>query len=234
MPAWYDGLLKVTPDVKPGAPAWATLPQAGGELAELAVVRVDAISDGFVSVIDKTGQRVDGVPGALVHATGDARGLRQGSAALFYTWTTPGWLGRVSRSVRGEELRVQYDWAGTTKETAVDHAEAPRRGIAPLAFVAYPKAGITAMGQILALDASRAWLLTASGHVEVQSRAALDHVDPLAKELAVGDAVRAYRWATGLVPGSVTRVLEPGVRYEVTFGPREPATGFFVTALVSR
>jgi len=232
-PEWMATLPAAKPTVVAGAEAWVTLLQAGGELAEVAVVRVDSVGDGVLSVIDKTGQRTDGVPAALAHPIGDKRNLREGTLALFYTWTTPSWIGRVSHAVNHDELRVRYDWAGTTRETPVDHAEPLRGGITPLAFVAFRMGGSTSMGQIVALDAARAWVLTGSGHVELRPRGELEALELHGKDLSVGQAVRAYRWGTGFERGTVAKVLEPGIRYEIAFGPNQPAVAHFVGALVA-
>lgn len=233
VPAWMASLPIEPPTVAVGAKAWATLLQAGGELAEVAIVRVEAMGPQVLSVIDKVGQRIDGVPAALVHPVGDTRNLRAGTLALFYTWTTPGWIGRISDSVNGEDLRVTYDWAGTTKETAVDHAEPLRHGIAALAYVVFPKGRVSSMGQIVALDATRAWVLTGSGHVEIHARANLDSLDIKGREFTVGQAVRAHRWATGFEVGTIARVLEPGLRYEVAFGRSRLPTSYFIGELVA-
>ena len=49
---------------------------------------------------------------------------------------------------------------------------------------------------------------------------------------AVGQPVRAYRWATGFERGTVKTVLEAGLRYEIDLGPNRPPAGYFFTALV--
>jgi hypothetical protein len=233
VPEWVRQLPAATVTAKPGSWVWATVPQPGNELATVAVYRLEAISGEVATLVDKSDQRADDVPTAVIHAVGDTRNLKENTLALFYTWTTPGWLGRVSHSVRGEELRVQYDWAGSTKETTVDHAEAVRKGIVPLAYVGYPKAGSTSMGLLVALDASRAWVLTGSGHVEVHQRAVLESLDLQPKSFAVNNAVRGYRWATGFEKGTIKNVLEPGLRYEVDLGPNRPTASYFITALVA-
>ncbi|MBM4358864.1 MAG: hypothetical protein FJ096_12235 [Deltaproteobacteria bacterium] len=231
-PRWVSSLPRVKPTVAVGSTAWATLLQPGGELASIALVRVDALGDDTVAVVDKTRQRRDGIPAALVHPVGETRNLREGSLALFYTWTTPAWLGRVSHSVAGDELRVAYDAAGVTRETPVDHAEPVRSGIRPLAEVAYRRAGVSSMGPVVALDDERVFVLAGSGHVEIVPRKEVVPLDLQAREFAIGQTVRAYRWATGFERGTVARVVEPGLRYEVAFGPQAPPASYFIAALV--
>lgn len=231
-PAWMATLPVVKPSVEVGRSAWATLVQAGGELAEVGLVRVEVVGASAVTVVDKTGQRLEDVPGALVHPLGDTRNLREGMLVLFYTWTTPGWIGRVARTENGADQQIQYDLAGVTTETPVDHAEPLRRGIGPLAFVAFTKSGLSSMGQVVALDERDAWLLTGSGHVEKHSRVSLDSLAQPAGELTVGQPVRAYRWATGFEQGAVVRVVEPGLRYEVAVAKNPRKLSYFIGDLV--
>jgi hypothetical protein len=232
-PKWVTELPVSSVEAPAGSSVWATVPQPGSEMAALGVYRVENNMGPAVVLVDKAGQRVDGVPAALVHPTGDTRNLKEGTLALFYSWTTPGWLGRISHARGGEELRVQFDAAGTTKETAVDHAEPARKGIAPLAFVAYPKAGVTSMGQLVALDTTRAWLLTGSGHIEIHPRAVVEALELQPTSFKAGQHVRAYRWATGFERGTIKQVLEEGLRYEVDLGPSRPAATFFLTQVVA-
>ena len=232
-PAWLAELPKTPSSLTVGSSAWATTPQPGSELVMVAVYRVDAVGDGVVSLVDKMGQRVDSVPAALVHPIGETRHLPEGTLALFYTWTTPGWLGRVSRAQRGEELKVAFDWAGTTRQTSVDHAEPVRTGIQPLAYVAFPKSGGTSMGLIVALDATRAFVLTGSGHIEAHRRAVVGSIALEPRGFTVGRSVRAYRWATGFERGRITQVLEPGLRYEVELEGNRPRASYFLTTLLA-
>lgn len=230
-PSWLAELPDAAITVELGATVWAAPPEVGSELVTVAVYRVDALGSGVVSLVDKMGRRIDSVPSALVHAVGSPKQLPEGSLTLFYTWTTPGWLGRVSRAERGEELKVQFDWAGTTRETAVDHAEPGRTGIQPLAYVGFPKAGGKSIGQVLALDATRAFVLTGSGHVEMHARATLDSISFEPRGFTVGRKVHAYRWATGYERGTVTAVIEPGLRFEIKLLGSSPNSEYFITNL---
>src|SRR5690606_39890463 len=141
------------------------LPEAG--MAEVGVFQVEALHEGRYSLIDRLGQRFDGVPPAVVHPVGEAKGLREGDVALIYTKTTPGVIGRVAELVPGAEIRVRYDFGGTTREALVDHAEPVRTGTGPLTFVSFPKSGGRSRGLVLAQSADRVWGRTASGHVEI-------------------------------------------------------------------
>jgi len=229
--AFHRSLSDAPPKVKVGAQAWALLPQACGTVYELAIVRVDALGANTVAVIDRMQQRVDGVPAALVHPLGDTRNLRQGTLALFYTPTTPGFVGRVSHSQRGEELRVKYDWAGTTRETDVEHAEALRRGLVPLAWVRYPKAGATSLGVVVAENGEQVFVLEGSGAVATIAKSSLAPVELQARGVSLGGSVEVFHWDLGVRAGTVTREIEPGLRYEVVFPSGQPAATSFVAAL---
>jgi hypothetical protein len=229
-PEWTERLPKVPAPAKVGDQVWATVPPAHGAVTQTALYTLDGIYEGHATLIDTMGQRLERVPAALVHAIGTGR-MKVGELVLMYTWTTPAWIGSVSRIERGKEVLVKCDLAGVTEEVAVDHAERLRPGIQPLAFVAFPKAPGSTRGLVVALDATLAWLLTASGHVELVPRAALESLTPPPRKLAPGQKVLTYRWATGLLPGVVKRVLEPELRYEVALPGDSPAGSYFVGAL---
>jgi hypothetical protein len=193
---------------------WATIPRSG-VIPDVGVFRVEGIYDGLCSLTDGMGQRQDGVPAVLVHRAGSRGKLVEGAVVLFYTVSTPAMIGRVGKLVPGSAINVSYDWGGTTRQAAVDFAQPPIKGVRPMAFVSFPKAGRQSRGLLLALSEDRAWIRTASGHVEVISR---EHVNALVlsnKPLQLGAGVRAYRWAMGLRGGTVVEVVEPGLRYRV-------------------
>jgi len=200
-------------------------------MATVGVYELRGVHDDVATLVDTMGHRVSRVPGALVHATGALRRLRVGDAALFYTWTTPGWLGRVSRLSNNQPVQLKYDLAGRTKAVDVDHAEPLRRGVQPLAFVGFPKAGTVSMGLVLALTAERAWIRTASGHVEVYPRSAITRLD-LAVNLRAGSRVRAFAWATGLQSARVVQEVERGLRYRVEIGRSKVIKDVFFARLV--
>jgi hypothetical protein len=143
-------------------------------------------------------------------------------------------LARVAKLSAGSEIEVLYDWAGTTKKQAIEHAQPPVAEIAPMAYVGFPKSGTTSLGLVLALSEDKGWVRNGSGHVEVVSRPNLMVLPLPADELRVGAAVRAFRWATGFVDGTVSEVVEPGLRYRVRFAGDKPLEDFFFTALIAK
>lgn len=230
--AWIAALPAAAPTAKKGDRVWATVSASTeAALAEVGVFQVEAVHEGRYSLIDRLGQRVDGVAAAVVHAVGEAKGLREGDAALIYTKTTPGVIGRVAELVPGAEIRVRYDFGGATREALVDHAEPPRAGTGPLAFVSFPKSGGRSRGLVIARSDDRAWVRTASGHVEIHPATVIEPL-ALGRELSVGARVRAFRWATGLRPGTVVEELEPGLRYRLRLDGQATPSDYFFDALV--
>lgn len=231
-PAWVEALPAVDPVASKGDRVWAAVSVLpGAEMAEVGVFQVEAVYEGRYSLIGRLGQRRDGVKAAVVHPVGDPKGLRENDVALIYTKTTPGFLGRVAELVAGAEIRVRYDFGGTTRLAAVDHAERPREGVVPLAFVSFPKSGGRSRGLVLAMVEDRAFIRTASGHVEIHPTASIEALPPLADRWKVGAKVRAFRWATGLRAGVVTEEIEPGLRYRVRLYEQPATSDYFFTAL---
>ena len=229
--AWIDELPEAEPVATKGDRVWAAvsaLPEA--EMAEVGVFQVEAVHDGRYSLIDRLGQRFDGVHAAVVHRVGEAKGLREGDVVLIYTKTTPGVIGRIADLVPGAEIRVRYDFGGTTREAVVDHAEPVRAGTGPLSFVSFPKSGGRSRGLVLAESADRVWVRTASGHVEIHPAKTIEAL-PIAREpLRPGARVRAFRWATGYRPATVVEATEPGLRYRLRLdGQSTPSDYFFAT-----
>lgn len=228
--AWMADLPDTPPVAAAGERVWAIIP---GKTAvpRVGIFTVEGVYDGLYSLTDRKGQRVDGIPAAVVHrASGDK--VESGDLVFFHAATAPGLLGRVAQLVPGGDIEVRYDWAGETRTTAADHAEAPRTGIRPLAFVSFPKGGRNSRGLIIALDARRAFIRSGSGHVENLPRAAVKSLPLPPDAHRVGERVRAFRWATGIQHGTVAEVLEPGLRYRVALDGDKPQQDYFFTTLL--
>jgi len=226
---WVAALPPTQGSARPGDKVWATLPR-DGVIPDVGVFTVDGIYDEMYSLTDAMSQRIDGVPPALVHPAAASGRLVEGMVVLFYTASTPGLLGRVSQLVPGGEINVSYDWGGTTRRAAVDHAQPPVTGVRPMAFVSYPKASSTSCGLLLALSETQGWVRTASGHVEVHPRPKLTALS-VSRATKVGDRVRAYRWATGLRLGTVIEELEPGLRYSIKVDDTGAQHRYFFSSL---
>lgn len=196
-------------------------------MVEVAIYKVSGIYDGMYSLTGRTGQRIDQVHARLVHPAPSIRRLVTNAIVLFYTPSTPGYLGRVSEVVGGEAIKIRYDAGGTTATTDADHVQRPVVGMKPMAYVGFPKAGHTSRGLLLATTDEHAWIRTASGHVEVHDSERVEALPLPPNELRVGQSVRAFRWATGYQPGVVKKIEEEGLRYVVERDPRRTTTYFF-------
>jgi hypothetical protein len=230
-PSWLEQLPDVPVPVGQGERAWATVPSGSTEMGHVAVFTVEAVRAHRARLSDRMGQKVRNVPGAVIHPLGELKNPQPGDVVLCYSWTAPGVLGRI-KQISGDKKLVQYDWAGKTKQAVVDHAQAPVRDIAPLAFVGYPKFGSTSKGMLVALSDDRAWVLTGSGHVEVHPRTTIQGLEVQRTAYAVGDRVRAYAWTTGFEPGTIVKVDEPELRYTVKLPGKRAEQRFFFADLV--
>jgi hypothetical protein len=231
-PAWAAKLPDVLPPVVAAQRVWAAPPLRGSEMVDIGVYTVEGVHDRRVSLTDRLGQRIDGVPGALVHAARIGPKLAEGDIVLCYAWTLSAVLARVAKLSSGQEIEVQYDWAGTTKSSTIEHCQPPLGGLEPLAFVGFPKGGAVSRGQLIALSREQGWVRTASGHVELHPVRALQPLALPRTDRAVGEKVRAYSWATGFQPGVVSKVLESGLRYRVKLDGDKPERDYFFTMLV--
>lgn len=231
-PAWVSTLPDVMPQLMAGQRVWAAPPLRGSDMVDIGVYTVEGIHDRRVSLTDRLGQRIDGVPGALVHAAIIGGKLNEGDIVLCYSFTLSAVLARVAKLKAGSEIEVHYDWAGTTKTSSIEHCQAPVEGIAPLAFVGFPKGGGMSRGLLIALGTDRGWVRTASGHVEAHSVKAFEKLPIPPGDRVVGQKVRAYSWATGFQSGVVSNVSEPGLRYRVKLEGDKPERDYFFTMLV--
>jgi hypothetical protein len=84
-----------------------------------------------------------------------------------------------------------------------------------MAFVSFPKSGRLSRGLLVALSPERAWVRSASGHVEVHPRPAIGALPIKADAPAIGARVRVFGWATGIRTGTVTGISEPHLRFAV-------------------
>jgi hypothetical protein len=230
-PSWLKALPDVPIKVKEGSLVWASAPVPSSDMTLVGVYTVEGIRDNRANLIDKLGQKVRGIPGALIHPLGTPGHLKPGEIVLCYTWSTGVALGRVAPA-RDREVQIEVDWAGATRTTSVDHAEPMLRSIAPLAFVTFPKFGHSSKGIVLALSKDKAWVQTSSGHVEIHERSTISVLEVPAEELAEGAKVEAYGWTTGFEAGTIARVIEPGLRYVVKLPASKVEQKYFFSDLV--
>ena len=229
-PTWLGRLPAVSVPAKEGDRVWATIPIPGSEMGSVGIFTVDRIDGPKATIIDKMGQKTRGVPGALVHPLGAEHRPKAGELVLCYSWTSAAALGRTLKAQSRGAL-VQLDWAGATKVLSVDHTEVPVRGIAPLAFVAFPKFGRKSKGLVVAVSKSEAWIQASSGHIEIHPSATLEPLE-IAQDVSPGNRVAAYSWTNGFEIGTVRRALEPGLRYLVEVGEERVEQPYFFADLI--
>jgi hypothetical protein len=230
-PAWVGQLPEAEARVRAGERVWASQPVPGSEMVDVAIYTVEGVHDGTVSLTDRSGQRVDGIHPALVHPAPSPAKLADGDVVLFYTPTAPAVFGRIVKLVGGEAIKVRYDRAGQSAETEAEHVTHPATGIAPMAYVGFPKAGTLSRGLVIAATDALVFVRTASGHVEVHRRSVVESLPLPPPDVMVGAPVRAYQWATGFESGVVASVLEPGLRYLVRFEDERERSYFFSAVL---
>ena len=232
--SWLSQLPDGPVKAKENELVWASAPVPSSEMALVAVYTVEGVRGNRANLIDKLGQKVHGIPGALIHPLGASSHLKLGEVALCYTWSTGTTLGRVAKA-REREVQIEVDWAGATRTTSVDHAEPMVKSVAPLAFVSYPKFGRPSKGLVVALSKDKVWLQTSSGHVEIHDRSAVAVLEVPTEDLEVNAKVEAYGWTTGYEAGTIRRVLEPGLRYSVALpASKVEQTYFFADLAVPR
>jgi hypothetical protein len=239
-PSWIERLpaaentAEKAPRFARGDKVWASTPIGTSEMADVAIFTVDGVYDGLYSLTSHTAQRIDGVHPALVHAAPPLPPLRSDSVVLFYTPSTPAFLGKVDEVVGGASIKVRYDQGGTTKTTEASHVQTPVTGLLPLAYVGFPKAGAMSRGLVIAAVDDQVWIRTGSGHVEVHDMGRVESLRLPPERIGVGTAVEAFDWASGYQHGVVTRVVEDGLRFAVRRDSNSVATYFFSSLVAAK
>ena len=232
LPSWLAELPQREVAAAPGAVVWAVVPEAGSESAALASYRVEAAASGTAVLVDALGNRFADVPGALIHPASrfSADEIAAGHVVLADRWDAEKVVGRVASREEGE-IRVAYDWNGSTASGVMD-AVLPLPGAGDslaLRWVAYRPEVDAAWYKGLCFGESdeRLWIADDSGHVAIAERDAVRVLDDLGRDLQPGDAVSAYSWGYGYRSGRITAVLEPGLRYAVELQDGETRAFFF-------
>lgn len=202
-------------------------------MAEPGLFTLESTYNTEASLISRLHKRIDGVPGALIHRVKNSGVMHKGDRALVFVATAPASIARIERHQAGQPVRVTLNWAGKSNDSTVDHAEPERLGIQVFAYVGFPLAGSMAKGLLIALSDDTAWIYTASGHVERRARTAIKALNCGDGRFAVHEALLAYRYSQGFQRGTVSRVLEPGLRYRISFGSDQAEQDFFFSDLIS-
>ncbi len=206
-----------------GERVWAAVPR-GEHGVDVAVYRMVGPFDGVVSLLDRSGQRVDGVPPALIHRAHRIGKLRVGDVVLCDAAAAAGVLARVV-ALDGA-IRVTHAWGTTTETIAVDHAEPPRTGVTPLAYVSYTQRGRLGRGLVLAVGPRHVWLRDAAGNMRTVARAAVQALR-LPTQWTEQQKVVAYRWPSGGRRGRIAGLREHGLLVEVAHDDGSRGEYFF-------
>ncbi len=236
-PSWLAELPTAVVTAPVDGLVWAVVPELGSEAAKIATYRLAETEAGVV-LVDPLGNQFAEVPEVLVHPVSGVSSteLTVGMPVLANRWDVGRIIGRVA-SVDGEILAISHDWNRATVTGVMDVvAPLPAEAESPvLQWVAYPSAASTAgdatellKGLCFAEHDGRLWLTDDSGNVEIVAHDAVTVLSDLGRlEPSAGDRVSAYSWGAGFRSGIVAEVLEPGLRYTVSFDDGETGAVFF-------
>lgn len=213
---WMEGLPQVPVTAKPLDKVWATVSEAGGEMAKVGIFEVDSVQGNSATLKDKIGTSFPGVAGALIHPVGDPSKLKVNDIALGDAWGASKTIGRV-KSIEAGQATLRYKFGSAITEKLMEHAQPLVSGVNPIAWVIYrdSTANSPYKGLVIAKDNGKVWISTDSGHVEVTPEAKVLPLDMAPKGFTVGQTVYVYQWGFGYKPGTVTKIVEPYHQYEI-------------------
>lgn len=212
---WMDGLPAVPVTAKPLAKVWATVPEAGGDMASVGIFEVDSVQGNTATLKDKLGTSHPNVPGALIHPLGDPSKLKVNDIALGHSWGASKVIGRV-KSIEAGQVTLRYKWSSSITDKLMEHAQPLVSGVNPMAWVIYRNSmNSPYKGLVIAKGNGNVWINTDSGHVEMSPEAKVLPLDMAPNGFTVGQTVYVYQWGFGYKPGTVTKIVEPYHQYEI-------------------
>lgn len=232
LPQWAKDLPPVAVTAPVGDSVWATIPQADGGQADVGVYKVDSVAGNVATLVDKIGTQYANVPGALIHALGDATTLKVGDIAIGHAWGAPKVIGHVKTTEAGQ-VTLHFRWASNMTDKMMDQAQAYVAGVAPLTWVAYDNNGVWYKGLVVALVGDKAWISEDSGFIKEQPKAKLRALT-LKGDYKVGDVVKAYSWGFGYQPGTIVSVTEAGSLYKVKIAGKDTPEDYSFCDLVNK
>lgn len=229
---WTTGLPTVAVTAKPLDKVWATVPEAGGEMAKVAVFEVDSVQGNTATLKDKIGTSYPGVPGALIHPVGNTSKLKINDIALGDSWGASKVIGRV-KAIEAGKVTLRYKFGSSISEKQVDFAQPLVSGINPMAWVVYRNnMNSPYKGLVIAKGGGKVWISTDSGHVEIVPEAKVRSLDMAPNGFKVGQTVYGYQWGFGYKPGTVKKIVEPYHQYEIKLADK-PTTEVFIFSEVA-
>lgn len=229
---WTQGLPTVAVTAKPLDKVWATVPEAGGEMAKVGIFEVDSVQGNTATLKDKIGTSYPGVPGALIHPVGNTSKLKINDIALGDSWGASKVIGRV-KAIEAGKVTLRYKFGSNISEKQVDFAQPLVNGINPMAWVVYRNSmNSPYKGLVIAKGGGKVWISTDSGHVEVVPEAKVRSLDMAPNGFKEGQTVHAYQWGFGYKPGTVKKIVEPYHQYEIKLADK-PTTEVFIFSEVA-
>lgn len=231
---WMEGLPEVPVKAKPLDKVWATVPEAGGDMAKVGIFEVDSVQDNTATLKDKIGTSYPNVPGALIHPLGDPSKLKVNDITLGDSWGASKTIGRV-KSIEAGQVTLRYKWGSAISEKLMDHAQPLVSGVNPMAWVIYRNSmNSPYKGLVIAKGNGKVWISTDSGHVEVSPEAKVLPLDMAPNGFTVGQTVYVYQWGFGYKPGTVTKIVEPYHQYEIKLVGKEQAEVFIFSEVAAK
>ncbi|PIR21311.1 MAG: hypothetical protein COV45_00775 [Deltaproteobacteria bacterium CG11_big_fil_rev_8_21_14_0_20_47_16] len=230
--SWMDGLPTVPVTAKPLDKVWATVPEAGGDMAAVGIFEVDSVQGNTATLIDKIGTKYPNVPGALIHPVGDPKKLKINDIALGNSWGASKVIGRV-KAIEAGKVTLRYKFGSNISEKQMDFAQPLVSGVNPMAWVVYRNnMNSPYKGLVIAKGNGKVWISTDSGHVEIAPIAKVRPLDMAPNGFKVGQTVYAYQWGFGYKPGTVKKIVEPYHQYEIKLADK-PTTDVFIFSEVA-
>lgn len=232
--SWQEGLPTVPVTVKVLDKVWATIPEAGGDMAKVGIFEVDSVQGNTATLKDKIGNSYPNVPGALIHPIGAASKLKVNDIALGDSWGASKVIGRV-KTIEAGKVTLRFKFGNSLSEKMMDHAQPLVVGVNPMAWVIY-RHGTTNSpykGLVIAKGNGKVWISTDSGHVEVTPEAKVRPLDMAPKGFTVGQTVYVYQWGFGYKPGTVKNIVEPYHQYEVKLAEKDKTEVFIFSEVAA-
>ena len=225
---WLKALTPRAVTAKVEELVWATVPTEAG--VRLGVYRVLAVSGTSASLLDIVRVRYDHVPGALIQPVAlDAPfKVKLDEIVTYADWRGFVGLGVVVRA--SPTLRITFrDASGVVREEIANVAASLPPGLAPLAWVMFPKRAASSAlhkGIVFAVEGDSVFVRDDALQVFVLDRSRVKLLAVPTHRLKKGDAVLGYTPTLGYQPGVVERELLAHLSYRVTVDG-ESRTYFF-------
>jgi hypothetical protein len=229
---WIQDVPTAAVTAKPLDKVWATVPEAGGDMAKVGVFEVDSVQGNTATLKDQIGSSYPDIPGSLIHPIGDTSKLKLNDIAFGDSWGASKVIGRV-KAIEAGKVTLRYKFGDNITEKQMDVAQPLVSGVNPMAWVVYRNSmNSPYKGLVIAKGNDKVWISTDSGHVEVSPIAKVRSLDMAPKGFKVGQTVYAYQWGFGYKAGTVKKIVEPYHQYEIKLADKD-TTDIFIFSEVA-